>query len=174
MNPGELMWEGKTEAVGAWLDKKCPKEYDLQAAMVAAVRVDPSNRDGAGFHVGTIRKAAKEIAFFSAWKVSMETNIIATEAAERATAAITRLDEVAKAFRANTKNDITSMKAASERVQSEVAQMSDKYKAAMTLLNSPEFATAVEQAERMAKALECISGLAETKVSVGVFSGGQL
>ena len=48
-----------------------------------------------------------------------------------------------------------------------------KYKQAQDLLNSPEFVKAIENAERMAKALEAIQKLNETKVSVAVFSGGK-
>lgn len=80
---------------------------------------------------------------------------------------------VVKKFRENTRNDTSSMKAASDRVQSEVSQMTARYEQALRLLNSPEFAQAIVNAERMATALEKISGLSETRLSVAVFSGGR-
>jgi hypothetical protein len=76
-------------------------------------------------------------------------------------------------FRGSIKNDLSSMKAASERVQSEVLQMRDKYKQAQDMLTSPEFLKAIENAERMASALASIQALTETKVSVAVFAGGK-
>lgn len=172
MRPGDLAWNGQEEALSYWLDKKAPKKYDCSGAIREARRSAP-NREGVGFRVDVLKRWESPITFFSAWKASMETNVMADEAAVRATAAVEKLKEITDSFRANVKNDVASMKAASDRVQSEVQQMGDKYKAAMALLNSPEFAQAVEQAERMAKALECISALSETKLSVAVFSGGQ-
>lgn len=173
MRAGELAWEGREEALSTWLDKREPAAYSVGPLVAQSVRITGANREGVLFDAKTLRAGNRHFIFFGAWKISMETNILADEAANRATSAIERLNDTAKAFRANTKNDISSMKAASERVQHEVVQMSDKYKQAMGLLNSPEFANAVTQAERMAKALECISTLSETKLSVAVFSGGK-
>lgn len=165
---------GSSEQLSVWLDKKIPSVYDVGDLIKhAVVRNGSSGRDGVAFNKSVIDAGHRHFAFISAWKVSMETNLLADEAAERATTAIQKLDRVAQDFRANTKNDVTSMKAASERVQLEVLRMSDKYKQAITLLNSAEFKTAVEQAERMAKALESIAALSETKLSVAVFSGGK-
>jgi SOS-response transcriptional repressor LexA len=65
------------------------------------------------------------------------------------------------------------MKAASERVQNEVLQMQDKYRKAQDILTTPDFMKAIENAERMAAALEAIQKLTETKVSVAVFGGGK-
>lgn len=95
------------------------------------------------------------------------------EAAQRAAQAVDKLDERINAFRSKVGNDLSSMKAASQRVQTEVQSMSDKYAAARDLLTSPEFERAIANAERMASALESISRLSETKLSVAVFSGGK-
>ena len=172
MRAVDLYWSGQEAALSPWLDKKCPTVYDISESMASMWVKTGANRDGVGWDVGKLRTVEKEVAFFAAWKVSMETGIMADEAANRATEAVKKLKDVSDAFRANTKNDITSMKAASERVQREVLEMSGQYKAAMVLLNSPEFMAAVEQAERMAKALESIAALSETKLSIGIFSGG--
>lgn len=103
----------------------------------------------------------------------MEATVAATESAERAEDSINRLRGVVNDFRSVLKNDLSSMKAASERVQNEVLQMHEKYRQAQTLLTTPEFAKAIENAERMATALKAIQELTETKVSVAVFSGGK-
>jgi len=173
-NAGALAWEGKEEALSRWLDKKEPSAYGVGDLIKNAVVKNSESRDGVAFKVSTLKAGERNFSFFGAWKVSMETNIMADEAADRATTAVQKLKAITEAFRANTKNDISSMKAASERVQHEVTSMCDKYKQAMALLNSPEFSKAVEQAERMSTALQSISALSETKLSVAVFSGGAL
>lgn len=104
----------------------------------------------------------------------METEIVATEAANRAIESLQKLDAAAKKFREVVKNDLTSMKASSDRVQTEVAAMSDRYRQATQLLISPEFVLALENAERMATALKAISELSETKLSFAVFGGGKV
>lgn len=75
-------------------------------------------------------------------------------------------------FKSTLANDLTSMKAAASRVQSETLQMKQAYQAAQSMLTTPEFERAVANAERMAAALKSISELSETKLSVAVFSGG--
>lgn len=103
----------------------------------------------------------------------MEAAVAATESAERAEESINRLRGVVNDFRSVIKNDLSSMKAASERVQNEVAQMQEKYKQAQALLTTPDFMRAIENAERMAVALKAIQELTETKISVAVFGGGK-
>lgn len=173
MRAVDLAWEGQCEPLSIWLDKKCPAPYDISEAMMSGYFRTGQFREGFAWKEDSLKSLDRPSAFFSCWKISMETNILADEAAERATTAIQKLKAVSDSFRANTKNDVASMKAASERVQNEVAQMSERYKTAMALLNSPDFAKAVEQAERMAKALESIAALSETKLSVAVFAGGK-
>ena len=82
-----------------------------------------------------------------------------------------KLAATVKQFTSNTKNDIASMKAASERVQAEVDRMEAKYKKAQQVLTSPEFQLAIENAERMAIALDAISKLQHTKLTVALFDG---
>ena len=103
----------------------------------------------------------------------MEASIAATESTVRAQASVDNLKKTLLDFRGSIKNDLSSMKAASERVQNEVVQMREKYKQAQDLLTTPEFVKAIENAERMASALKAIQALTETKVSVAVFSGGK-
>jgi cell division septum initiation protein DivIVA len=103
----------------------------------------------------------------------MEIQIAAAESAERAETALSKLKETVDAFRGSVKNDLSSMKAASERVQTEVQQMQQKYKQAQDMLTTPEFMQAIANAERMAAALTAIQALTETKISVAVFGTGK-
>ena len=99
----------------------------------------------------------------------MEIEIVATESANRANTSLENLDVTVRKFRERIKNDLSSMKASSDRVQSEVSQMSEKYKAAQEILTSPVMEKAIANAERLAIALKQISELSETKLSVAVF-----
>lgn len=102
----------------------------------------------------------------------MEIEIVATESANRANTSLENLDVTVRKFRERIKNDLSSMKASSDRVQSEVSQMSEKYKAAQEILTSPVMEKAIANAERLAIALKQISELSETKLSVAVFGPG--
>lgn len=99
--------------------------------------------------------------------------LVSEEATSRGSKALTELRELLGDFRSAIKNDLASIKAASDRMQSEMEQMRSRYAAAQEMLVSERFERAVANAERMAVALKAISELAETKLSVAVFSGGQ-
>lgn len=175
MQAAELWWMGRDDALSTKLDKMAPACFDISDALNAALVKTSSNRDGFGFRADVIERdeIADRMVYYSQWKVSMEASIAATESTLRAQASVDNLKKTLVDFRGTIKNDLSSMKAASERVQTEVLQMRDKYKQAQDLLNSPEFVQAIENAERMAKALESIQRLTETKISVAVFSGGK-
>lgn len=102
----------------------------------------------------------------------METAIAATECTERATQAIKTLDATVEAFNKNLKNDLASMKAASQRIQNESAQMRERYLEAQSILTSPEFERAIENAERMAIALQSLASLSQTSLNVSVLAAG--
>ena len=174
MQAAELWWAGRDESLSTKLDKMAPACFDISGALNASVVKTASNRDGIGFRSDVLERddIAERMVYFSQWKVSMEASIAATESTLRAQASVDNLKKTLVDFRGSIKNDLTSMKAASERVQTEVLQMRDKYKQAQELLTSSEFVQAIENAERMAKALESIQRLTETKISVAVFSGG--
>lgn len=174
MQAAELWWAGRDEALSTKLDKMAPACFDISDALNAALVKTSANRDGIGFRSDVLERddVAERMVYFSQWKVSMEASIAATESTLRAQASVDNLKKTLVDFRGSIKNDLTSMKAASERVQTEVLQMRDKYKQAQELLTSSEFVQAIENAERMAKALESIQRLTETKISVAVFSGG--
>lgn len=175
MQAAELWWAGKEEAFSTKLDKMAPSCFNMDNVLNAAKIKTSSNRDGFGFRADVLERddIAERMVYFSQWKVSMEASIAATESTVRAQASVDNLKKTLVDFRGSIKNDLTSMKAASERVQNEVLQMREKYKQAQDLLNSSEFVKAIENAERMATALQAIQTLTETKVSVAVFSGGK-
>ncbi len=175
MQAGDIWWEGKEETFSYKLDKMAPSCFEMGEVLKAALVKASSVREGIGFNAKILEMddVAERMVYFNQWKVSMEASVAATESAVRAQASLDNLRKTLVDFRGSIKNDLTSMKAASERVQNEVLQMRDKYKQAQDLLNTPEFMKAIENAERMATALESIQKLTETKVSVAVFSGGK-
>lgn len=175
MRAGELWWDGKKEAFDYKLDKLAPScltgpiKYVLSHPDVHA----QGTRDGVGYRTKNIDLIYDTIVYFNYWRECMETSIAAVESADRAKVAIDKLKQTVDDFRSAIKNDVSSMKAASERVQNEVHQMREKYKQAQDMLTTPEFMQAIANAERMAAALTAIQQLTETKVSVAVFSGGK-
>ena len=175
MQAAELWWAGRDESLSVKLDKMAPACFDISGALNAATVKTSSNRDGIAFRTDVLERdeIADRMVYYSQWKLTMEASIAATESTIRAQASVDNLRKTLVDFRGTIKNDLSSMKAASERVQSEVLQMRDKYKQAQDLLTSTEFVQAIENAERMAKALESIQRLTETKISVAVFSGGK-
>lgn len=97
----------------------------------------------------------------------------AVEVSGQAEEALKSLKASLDRFKSTLANDLTSIKAAGSRVQSEALQMKQAYQAAQAMLTTADFERAVSNAERMATALKAISELSETKLSVAVFSGGQ-
>ena len=105
--------------------------------------------------------------------IAMDIEQHAVEVGGQAEEALKSLKASLDKFRATLANDLTSIKAAGSRVQSETLQMKQAYQAAQAMLTTVEFERAVVNAERMAAALKAISDLSETKVNFSVFSGGQ-
>lgn len=71
-------------------------------------------------------------------------------------------------FRSSIRNDITSMKSAADSMQDNVNKMAETYKRTAALLNSQEFLSAIENAERLAAALKAISELQSHSVTFAV------
>ena len=174
MQAGELWWAGKEETLSAKLDKMAPSCLSLEQVFLASLKKAPT-REHAVFDPTPLKRddIEERMILFSQWKMSMEATIASVESTQRAQAAIDNLRKTLNEFRGAIKNDLSSMKAASERVQNEVLQMHDKYRKAQDILTTPDFMKAIENAERMAAALEAIQKLTETKVSVAVFGGGK-
>jgi len=169
---GELWWNGQYDAFDSKIDKIAPK--DLINAVIDitdTAMVKSDTREGIGWKVSVFQEQETILYSYKAWKWSMQVHVAATESNERAHTAITKLKETVDAFRNNVKNDLVSMKAASERVQNEVSQMQSKYRVAVDLLTSQDFEKALANAERMAAALQQIQQLSKTKISFAVFEG---
>lgn len=175
MQVGELWWMGREEAFGSKLDLMAPACLSMEQAYKASIRPSSKFKEGVGFDTSVFENDHSEqvMVSYSQWKTSMEASIAATESTVRAQASIDKLRATLVDFRGSIKNDLTSMKAASERVQTEVMQMQEKYRQAQAMLTTPEFMQAIQNAERMATALKAIQELTETKVSVAVFGGGR-
>ncbi len=103
--------------------------------------------------------------------IAMDVEQSAVETTGAANDALQVLKSTLDKFRSTIANDLTSIKAASSKVQAETLQMKQAYMAAQSILTSPEFDRAVSNAERLAAALESISRLSETRIKVAVFGG---
>ena len=82
--------------------------------------------------------------------------------------------DVVKQFRSAAKNDVAAAKSSAVAVEESVVRMKRAYDSAVERLTAPDFTEAVQNAERLAAALQAIEKLTATKVSFAVFgSGGQ-
>lgn len=172
MRAGEFWWNGQYDAFDSKIEKLAPK--DLMNACIditnkSIVKLD--SREGIGFKVSVFHEQESTLYSFKLWKLTMEIHVAATESSDRAISAIGKLKETVDGFRNVVKNDLVSMKAASERVQNEVSQMQSKYRVAVELLTNQDFEKALANAERMAAALQQIQQLSKTKISFAVFEG---
>ena len=174
MQAGEAFWLDRDDVLEAKIVDMLPARLRNRLAAVVTSRVKAQGSGGGGVKSSIMKEWERTDGPWTfAWRYALEEKIGAEECAKKATEAVEKLGAVTKKFREEVKNDTSSMKAASNRVQTEVSQMVAQYTTALALLNSAEFAGAIENAERMATALEKISGLSETKLSVAVFSGGK-
>jgi len=95
-----------------------------------------------------------------------------TEAYEKANLVIsnanTAYNKTVVDFRSTIKNDMTSIAASADKVQKESVKLSAAYRASISLLNSSEMITAIENAERLAAALTAISQVQPNKIAFAV------
>lgn len=106
--------------------------------------------------------------------ISMDIEETSVEVSGKAEEALASLKVAVDKFRGHIAGDLTSIKAASSRIQTEALQIKQVYQATASMLTSEDFVAAVANAERMAVALRAISELSDTKLSVAVFSGGRI
>lgn len=172
MRAGEAWWLGRDELFSTLADKLEPQSLNTHWVSAQALKTGRF-REGVGYDARAFERMKPQLVQRRVWKEAVMIELASEEAAQRAAQAVDRLEERLTTFRSKVGNDLSSMKAASQRVQTEVQSMADKYGFARDLLTSPEFERAIENAERMATALESISRLSETKLSVAVFSGGK-
>jgi hypothetical protein len=168
----DLYWSGKETAYAVRVETSAPACFGQEEVFSGAMVRDTGGRNGHAWDGRSVDRYSKTVVPFElVWRSGMEIETVATESADRANSALENLDVTVKKFRERIKNDLSSMKASSDRVQSEVLQMQSQYKAAQELLTSPVMERAIANAERMATALKAISELSTTKITVGVFGG---
>lgn len=125
------------------------------------------------FLVGDLRKAF-DTPLHQLWRargMAIDTEQHAVELSGAANEAMKELKATLEKFKGTLANDLTAMKAAAQRIQSETSRMKQEYQECERLLTSPGFEQAIQNAERMAVALKAIGELSETKLSVGIFKG---
>lgn len=171
MRAGEAWWVGRDDYFSTCVDGMCPPSINLSQIIKNGTVKTAAYRDGIGYKTSVLQEAQPIIIQFTLWKVSKMLELASEEAATRANTALSNLEDHLTKFRSKVGNDLTSIKAASQRVQTESQAMAEKYIKARDMLISPDFEKAILNAERMAAALEAISKLSETKLSFAVFSG---
>lgn len=77
-------------------------------------------------------------------------------------------NKVLNSFRSTIKNDLASISASGVKVQAETAKMRQAYTDAVTTLTSKEMISAIENAERLATALQAISSLQNHSITFAV------
>lgn len=171
MRAAEFYWQGKLEAFEVAIDKLEPSVLNLSEVMRNASVRTGQYREGMAWDRKYLDHPQVQIVSFefTFWKTSMEIEVVAQESAKRVEQELARVKEAVLSFRETTKNDLSSLKAASDRVQTETLKMSKQYKEAVDMLTSPQFAQAIENAERLAAALTAIQKLNQTKLSFAVF-----
>lgn len=167
----ELYWSGKDEAFETSVERMCPPVLNISAALQNATQKTGQFKEGIGWKFDVISHPNIQIRTFEFffWKTTMELELVAKESATRVEQELKRTKENIMAFRENIKNDLASLKATSDRVQTETLKMSKEYKQAADLLTSPQFVQAIENAERLAVALQAIQNLNQTKINFAVF-----
>lgn len=168
----DLYWAGKESAYTVRVETSAPACFGQEEVFTGAMVKDSGGREGHAWDKRSVVEYSKTIVPFElVWRSGMEIEVVATESADRANSALENLDVTVKKFRERIKNDLSSMKASSDRVQSEVIQMGARYKEAQEILTNPAMEKAIANAERLAVALKAISDLSTTKLSVAVFGG---
>lgn len=76
--------------------------------------------------------------------------------------------ESVKKFRGEINNDLNSIKASASQIEANVAKMNGAYKRTIDMLNSPEMAEALKNAERLASALAQIAQVRPNKIAFAV------
>ncbi len=73
-----------------------------------------------------------------------------------------------KKIRGELANDVESVAKASARLKAETGKAIDSYRAALSLWTSPEMREAIDNAERLARALESVNALRSQSITFAV------
>lgn len=82
--------------------------------------------------------------------------------------ALERYKQLVTKFRGEVKNDLSSVQAGARATEEAVQRMGKAYAATTSMLTTPEFTRALENAERMAVALKAISELQSHSITFAV------
>jgi hypothetical protein len=167
----EFYWAGNTQAFEESINDAAPKAIHAGRALSNAMIITGRFREGVAVKRKDVVSNEMQTIFleFDFWRTTMELMTIAHEATNRVEAELKRVRDAVMSFRETTKNDLASLKASSDRVQTETMKMSKQYREAVDILTSPQFVQAIENAERLATALTAIQNLNQTKLSFAVF-----
>lgn len=103
--------------------------------------------------------------------MAMDIENHAVDAVDKSNAAMAHLRKTLDQFRSVIGNDLTSIKAASSRVQTETQAMAKRYQEAAQALTSPEFERAIQNAERMASAMKALGEISSTRINLSILDG---
>jgi hypothetical protein len=151
-------------------DLLCEKR-DPFRKKAAGILPEPK-KDKQGRDIWLVSDLDEIVAFGWSTKMSVlmpVTKEILDEQTEVVKEATERYKDAVVLFRASTKNDVSSAKAAASSVEESVIRMKKAYDSAVSRLTAPDFKEAIDNAERLAAALVAIEKLTETKVSFAVF-----
>ena len=167
----EFYWAGNMQAFESTINHTAPKPIHAGRVLASAMVTTGRYREGVGAKRKDVVSNEMQTVFlgFDFWRTTMEIMTIAHEATNRVEAELKRVREAVMSFRETTKNDLASLKASSDRVQTETMKMTKQYKEAVDILTSPAFVQAIESAERLATALTAVQNLNQTKLSFAVF-----
>lgn len=167
----EFYWAGNMQAFEVSICGAAPKAIHAGRVLTDALVTTGRFREGVAVKREDVVSNEMQTVFleFDFWRTTMEIMTIAHEATNRVEAELKRVREAVMSFRETTKNDLASLKASSDRVQTETMKMTKQYKEAVDILTSPAFVQAIENAERLATALTAIQNLNQTKLSFAVF-----
>jgi len=178
MRAAELFWKGKVKQFAQVIyDGSSPVIKGCRDRVYAAARDHWDHTDrvpGYAYRADVIDVLLPLINATKVYTMAEEISTVVEEAANRAATAAERLDAVVEKFKGNVNNDLKSMKAVSDRVEGEVQRMVKGYLDLTAVLNGEPFKQAVDNAERMAKALEAIAAMQGSRISVALFAGDEV
>jgi hypothetical protein len=127
------------------------------------------NREGIGWN----RKDVEAIRINSFWAIETEVlfmDIIAELKSnyEEASTLWATYEKKLETFRSMVKNDVSSLEASARKTTDAVHKMNKAYGDAISQMTSEEMATAINNAERLAKAMEALAAVQSQKLTVQI------
>jgi len=129
---------------------------------------NPASRDGIGFKAKQVSKFALAGWRYTIGATAMEMKEHLDNAIAEANDAQKRLSNTLVKFRSSTKNDLSSMEALGKQIRNEMNRIQDSMNKTMDLMVSAPMVEAIENAGRLAAALESIDKLKSSRVSFSI------